>query len=124
MIDEEDEDIAEDDEEIEENMEDIDNREEDDSSIDNTNALISEESPVKFDRNKINLKISFLLQQQNMTLEEISHLHTGSLVPLLPEAEKKIIVTVNNQRYAKGELIQIGDQLAVEITEIYFEKDK
>lgn len=82
----------------------------------------TEKTSARFNTNKINLRINFLLQQQDMTLEEISHLHAGSLVTLLPDAEKKIMMTINNQVYAKGELIQVGDNLAVEVTEVYFDK--
>ncbi len=126
MVDEYDEEDTETEEEINEDIEN-----ESEESSDESGAVINDEniprsitSPDKFELNKINLKMNFLLQQQTMTLDEVSQLQAGSLIKLLPDAEKKIIMMVNNQRYAKGELIQIGDNLAVEVQEVYFGEDK
>lgn len=108
----------------EENEEETAEAEEDIQAVDNESPGAVLKPKGRFDRNKINLKMNFLLQRQDMMLEEISNLHEGSLVKLFPDAEKNIIVMINNQRYAKGELIQIGDGLAVEVTEIYLTEDK
>ncbi len=85
---------------------------------------MTKKTPGGFNINNLTMKMNFILHQQDMTVQEISHLHAGSLFTLRPDTEKKVMITINNQVYARGELLQVGDNFAVEVTEIYLNKGK
>ncbi|MCC3701527.1 FliM/FliN family flagellar motor switch protein [Rouxiella badensis] len=65
---------------------------------------------------KIPLKLSFILQQDVITLGELEGIYNGQSIPCNPDFEKKIIIQANGLTIAHGELVVIDDCMAVLVT--------
>ncbi|MGG7669861.1 FliM/FliN family flagellar motor switch protein [Yersinia sp. J1] len=72
-------------------------------------------------RSQMPVRLTFTLQQTQVTVEELELLYKGHIFTCDPDAEKKIIISGNGLALARGELVWIEDRLGVEITEIYHE---
>ena len=70
---------------------------------------------------RVPVRLDFMLSSKRMTMGELSQLSAGKLLELAPGIEKNIRISANGVLLAQGELIQIDDRLAVEITELYSE---
>ncbi|WGO83852.1 FliM/FliN family flagellar motor switch protein [Arsenophonus apicola] len=75
----------------------------------------SESSPAIFDLNQLSLKVNFILQRQTFSLNTIKSWQSGTQLMLNSDAHCAITLEINGQTFAKGELIQVGEQLAVEL---------
>ncbi|HGJ5874533.1 type III secretion system cytoplasmic ring protein SctQ [Arsenophonus apicola] len=75
----------------------------------------SESSPALFDLNQLPLKVNFILQRQTFSLNTIKSWQSGTQLILNSDAHCAITLEINGQTFAKGELIQVGEQLAVEL---------
>lgn len=74
-----------------------------------------ESSPAVFDLNQLPLKVDFILQRQTFSLNTIKSWQSGTQLLLKNDAHYAITLEINGQTFAKGELIQVGEQLAVEL---------
>lgn len=84
------------------------------SDQDDQNAS-SESSATIFDLNQLPLKVDFILQRQTFSLNTIKSWQSGTQLILNSDAHCAIALEINGQPFAKGELIQVGEQLAVEL---------
>ncbi|MCL4552035.1 MAG: type III secretion system cytoplasmic ring protein SctQ [Candidatus Marsarchaeota archaeon] len=64
------------------------------------------------------LSISFQLAEISMTIAQISALQPGNLLDLQIRPENGVCLIVNNQVFATGDLVMIGDTVGVQIKEI------
>lgn len=72
-------------------------------------------------RDKIMIKINFILQRSRMSIAELESLYQGKVLPCHFEAEKNMLITANDVVIAKGEVVWIEDRMGVEVKEIYQE---
>ncbi|WP_032114426.1 FliM/FliN family flagellar motor switch protein [Candidatus Arsenophonus nilaparvatae] len=84
------------------------------SDQDDQNAS-PESSATIFDLNQLPLKVDFILQHQTFSLNTIKSWQSGTQLILNSDAHCAIALEINGQPFAKGELIQVGEQLAVEL---------
>lgn len=63
----------------------------------------------------IPITVSFLLASKILSIEEIEQLAPGKQLTLPENAARNITLTVNGMAIAQGELIKVGERLAVEI---------
>ncbi|MDC5886294.1 type III secretion system cytoplasmic ring protein SctQ [Proteus mirabilis] len=80
-------------------------------------SCVEEMSSTKpaFDVKKLNVDVRFILHKRMMSIEELSALQAGSLVSLPENTELNVILEVNGYVFARGELVQVGNRLGVEI---------
>lgn len=84
------------------------------SDQDDHNAS-SESSTAIFDLNQLSLNVDFILQRQTFSLNTIKSWQSGTQLILNHNAHCAIALEINGQLFARGELIQVGEQLAVEL---------
>ncbi|QIX96591.1 FliM/FliN family flagellar motor switch protein [Cedecea sp. FDAARGOS_727] len=72
-------------------------------------------------RDKISVKLGFVLQQNRIAIDELESLYQGMVLPCDPDAEKNITITANGVAIARGEVVWIEDRLGVEVKELYQE---
>jgi type III secretion protein Q len=68
---------------------------------------------------RIPVRLEFVLQQNRMTIGQLSQLHQGQLISLEAGAEKSVLVLANGALLGRGELVQLEDRLGVEMIELY-----
>ncbi|WP_407973173.1 FliM/FliN family flagellar motor switch protein (plasmid) [Burkholderia pyrrocinia] len=64
------------------------------------------------------VKLEFTFRQRELTVADVARLHSGAVLPLDPGAEHEVKIYANGRYLALGELIQVGERLAVEIQSI------
>ncbi|MFP7609865.1 FliM/FliN family flagellar motor switch protein [Serratia quinivorans] len=72
-------------------------------------------------RSRIPVRLTFVLQQSTLALQDLEALCQGHVLYCDPHAEKKVLVSANGAGLARGELIWVDDRMGVEITELYHE---
>jgi flagellar motor switch protein FliN/FliY len=72
----------------------------------------------------ITLIVSAELGRKLMSIKEILELGEGEVVPLNTVAGDTIDLLVNNKRFAKGEVVIIGDNLGIRITDLISPADR
>ncbi|MBP2168824.1 type III secretion system YscQ/HrcQ family protein [Erwinia toletana] len=65
--------------------------------------------------NNIPLQLTFIINQMTLTLDELSALHTGDVLPAGDGGENSIMIYANGTLLAKGELVMVDERLGVEI---------
>ncbi|KWK77687.1 type III secretion system cytoplasmic ring protein SctQ [Burkholderia ubonensis] len=70
-----------------------------------------------FDLDALPVTLEFLLQEEHLTVAQLADCRAGTILPLRGSSEK-IVIRANGQIFGCGELVQIGDQLAVEVKTI------
>lgn len=65
------------------------------------------------------VRLEFVLASHQIDLGTLSQIIDGQLIPLAADAARHIEVRANGRRVARGELVQLDDQLGVELLEIY-----
>ena len=65
------------------------------------------------------MQIEFVLQEQLMTVAELGQFYQGQVLPLAAFSEQSVVIRVNGVMLAKGELVQLEDNLGVELTTLY-----
>lgn len=65
------------------------------------------------------VRLEFLLAAHEIDLGTLSQIIDGQLIPLAADAARHIEVRANGKRVARGELVQLDDQLGVELLEVY-----
>lgn len=68
---------------------------------------------------RIPVRLEFVLQQNKLTMGELSQMYSGQVIALAPEAEKQVLVLANGAVLGRGELVQMDDRLGVEIIDLY-----
>lgn len=68
---------------------------------------------------QVPVRLEFMLDKKLITVGELGQLSAGQLIELTPGVEKHIAVSANGVLLGHGELIQLDDQLAVEIHQLY-----
>jgi len=69
-------------------------------------------------RDKLPVRLTFTLEQRNVTVAELEQLYQGACLSCTPNAQKNVIIRANGIPLAKGELVWIDDRMGVEITAI------
>jgi type III secretion protein Q len=72
-----------------------------------------------FDLGALPVRLEFLLATREIDLATLSHIIAGQLIPLADDAVRHIEVHANGKPVARGELVQLQEQLAVELLEVY-----
>jgi type III secretion protein Q len=67
------------------------------------------------DPRQIPLRVEFVLQDLSLSLGELSALGPGHVFRLNPDAERNVMLRVNGVVVARGELVEMDQQLGVEI---------
>ncbi|MGC0152621.1 YscQ/HrcQ family type III secretion apparatus protein [Chromobacterium vaccinii] len=63
------------------------------------------------------VRLEFVLQQSCVTLDELRRLCEGELLPLVPDAERRVEVRANGALMGRGELVQMDGRLGVELAQ-------
>lgn len=71
----------------------------------------------------IPVTLSFLLANKTMLLEQVEELSPGQQITLPDNALRHITLIANGVAIAQGELIKVGERLAVEIQRAYLKQD-
>jgi len=74
--------------------------------------------PEPFDVTALPVTLEFALREESMTVSQLASLHAGTVLPLGgPVGE--VTIRANGRPFGRGELIQVGDHLAVEIKSVW-----
>lgn len=92
-----------------------------DMDFDDAESDIKSEPPKLMPRDKISVKLGFILQQSRISIDELESLYQGMILPCEPDAEKNITITANGVAIARGEVVWIEDRLGVEVKALYQE---
>lgn len=63
------------------------------------------------------VRLEFVLQQSQVTLDELRKLCQGQLLPLAADAERRVEVRANGALLGRGELVQLDGQLGIEVAQ-------
>ena len=67
----------------------------------------------------LSVRLEFILATHDIDLATLSQIVDGQLIPLADEAARHIEVRANGKRVARGELVQLDEQLGVQLIEVY-----
>lgn len=67
---------------------------------------------------QIPLNIEFVLQDLTLSLDQLNSMAPGQLISLNPDAERNVQLRANGILIARGELVELNQQLGVEITQL------
>ncbi|MGO4312015.1 FliM/FliN family flagellar motor switch protein [Pseudomonas sp. KB_15] len=84
-----------------------------------TDAQSTADPDPDFDLGALPVRLEFLLAAREIDLATLSRIIAGQLIPLADDAARHIEVRANGKRVARGELVQLQEQLAVELLEVY-----
>ena len=71
------------------------------------------------DYNNVSLSVSIELGRVNMSVQEILGLREGSVIETEKLSGNPMEIMVNNQVFGRGEVVVVGDNLAIRITELF-----
>jgi len=74
------------------------------------------------DLDALEVSLQFCVGRIELTLAQLRRIAAGSLVDLDAPAQACVEILANGQRIGRGELVEIDDRLAVEITEFSSER--
>lgn len=87
--------------------------------LDITNEMESQDKGVIFEWTSLPVEVEIVLDSFNLTLNELDTIQQGSLLPLTPNAEKKVSIYLNKKFFSQGELVALENgSLAVEVNKI------
>ena len=69
------------------------------------------------------VRLEFLLASHDIDLGTLSRIIDGQLIPLAADAARHIEVRANGKPVARGELVQLDEQLGVELLAVYRSTD-
>lgn len=84
-----------------------------------TVADANEQNAPGSDLGSVPVRLEFVLATHDTDLATLSQIIDGQLIPLADDAAQHIEVRANGKRVARGELVQLDEQLGVELLEIY-----
>jgi type III secretion protein Q len=67
----------------------------------------------------LSVRLEFILATHDIDLAALSQIAAGQLIPLADDSARQIEVRANGKRVARGELVQLDEQLGVELIEVY-----
>lgn len=68
--------------------------------------------------NDVPLKVSAVLGETTMTIEELLQCTQGTVIELEKKVGELIDIFVNGKIIAKGEIVLVGDKIGITLTEI------
>lgn len=68
--------------------------------------------------NEVPLKISAVLGEAKMTIEEVLNLKQGMVIELEKKVGEPVDIYVNDKILAKGEIVIVGGKIGITLTEI------
>lgn len=68
--------------------------------------------------NQVPLKVSAVLGETKMTVEEVLKLAQGTVIELGKKVGEPIDIYVNDKIIAKGEIVIVGEKIGITLTEI------
>ncbi len=68
--------------------------------------------------NEVPLKISAILGEAKMTIEEVLNLKQGMVIELGKKVGEPVDIYVNDKIIAKGEIVIVGGKIGITLTEI------
>lgn len=71
------------------------------------------------DLGSLPVRLEFVLSIHEIDLATLSQIIDGQLIPLADDAAWHIEIRANGKRVARGELVQLDEQLGVELLEVY-----
>lgn len=89
------------------------------STVADSNQQVATEADADVGLGALPVRLEFLLATHEIDLGALSQIIDGQLIPLAADAARHIEVRANGKRVARGELVQLDDQLGVELLEIY-----
>ena len=66
----------------------------------------------------VNVKLEVMVGQTSLPIERLFALATGDVLPLNSQVDGPVEVHLNGKSIARGELMAVGDQFGIRITEI------
>ncbi|WP_322784188.1 FliM/FliN family flagellar motor switch protein [Pseudomonas sp. PCH199] len=82
-------------------------------------ADANQESGPDVDLGSLPVRLEFVLATHEIDLATLSQIIEGQLIPLAGDAARHIEVRANGKPVARGELVQLDEQLGVELLEVY-----
>lgn len=89
------------------------------STVADSNQQAGEQADSDVELGALPVRLEFLLATHEIDLGTLSQIIDGQLIPLATDAARHIEVRANGKRVARGELVQLDDQLGVELLEVY-----
>ncbi|MCU9952208.1 type III secretion system cytoplasmic ring protein SctQ [Burkholderia sp. BKH01] len=74
--------------------------------------------PLAFDLDALPVTLEFVLQDDHVTVAQLARCHPGLVLPLRG-TPGEVTILANGQPFGSGELIQVGEQLAVEVKALW-----
>lgn len=68
--------------------------------------------------NEVPLKISAVLGETNMTIEQLMKCTQGTIIELEKKVGDAVDIYVNGKIIAKGEIVIVGEKIGITLTEI------
>lgn len=75
-------------------------------------------APPAFDIDALPVTLEFVLHDERVTVAQLAGCHPGMVLPLRG-APGEVTIRANGQPFGRGELIQVGEQLAVEVKALW-----
>lgn len=82
-------------------------------------AQAETEQPISADLDHLPVRLEFVLATHDIELGELAAFVAGQVIPLAVDAAQRIEVRANGKAVARGELVQLDEQLGVELLEVY-----
>ncbi|MHC8367764.1 FliM/FliN family flagellar motor switch protein [Pseudomonas sp. ZT5P21] len=89
------------------------------STVADSNQQVATQANAEVELGAVPVRVEFLLATQEIDLGTLSQIIDGQLIPLAADAARHIEVRANGKRVARGELVQLDDQLGVELLEVF-----
>jgi type III secretion protein Q len=67
------------------------------------------------------LQVEVVLQEMSLTVAQLETLSSGQVLPLNTDAERNVLLRANGVLLARGELVEVSQQLGVQITQLFVE---
>lgn len=87
------------------------------AAFDPAPAVAAPDAPGGFDVARLPVTVEVVLCQLQQRVGELSALQPGTVFHLPPDAWTQLQLRVNGQTVARGELVQVGDQLGVQLAQ-------
>lgn len=82
----------------------------------NEMAAAAETRPLA-DLDRLPVRLEFVLQQSEVTLDELRELCRSNVLPLSADAERRVELRANGALLGRGELVQLDGRLGVEVAQ-------
>lgn len=72
-----------------------------------------------FNPDELPITLEFVLQEEQVSVGQLVGCHVGMVLPMRPNASSDVIIRANGRRIGNGEVIQVGEHLAVEVKTLW-----